>query len=313
MMNRKYLEIIEKGKVICAEEEINAENLAEHEALIETEASIISAGTELSKVFAIKQGIQFPVRPGYGCIGHIVDKGAGLSDFEIGDRVFYAGQHCSVQRFTNTRKNQWENLFKVPQSMDAVDASLACLVNIALSGPNMANVKLGDSVAVFGLGTIGLLAALLFQLHGARLIALDPVASRCERAVEMGLPHVLQCPVDEQVAQVMALTNQQGADIAVDAVGHSAVIENAIQSTAPYGEMLLLGSPRAPYTGNMTSSFNTLHMRMITLRGTLMNFIPLKKTEGRKLSIERNFKVAFDLVQSKKIDAKKDHQPCNKT
>lgn len=304
-MLSKYLEIVKKGKVEVKTEEVDTENLLPSEVIIQNETSIISAGTELSRVFALKPGVKFPVRPGYGSIGRIIKKGSAMANFEIGDRVYYLGSHSSVQRFSAAGQSQWDNLFKVPQGLDAVEASFVCMIAIAITGPNASNVKIGDRVAVFGLGMVGLLAALLYEINGARVIALDPVKSRCELAKSLGVSEVVACPSEEQVETVMRITDGAGVDIGVDAVGHSSVIAKAIQVTMPYGEVILLGSPREAYEGNLTDVFNPIHMKMLNVKGSLANMVPLKKTAGIKLNFERNYQVAFDLMVSKRIDAMK--------
>jgi 2-desacetyl-2-hydroxyethyl bacteriochlorophyllide A dehydrogenase len=304
-MRSKYLEIVEKGKVVCKTEAVDIENLASDEVIIQNEASIISAGTELSRVFALKPGVTFPVRPGYGSVGRILHKGAALHDYEVGDLVYYLGSHASVQRFKAGSTSQWDHLFKVPVGLDPVEASFVCMIAIALTGPNASAVKIGDRVAVFGLGVVGLLAALLYQINGAQVIGLDPVESRCKLARALDIHEVVSCPPAEQVSAVLALTDGKGAHIGVDAVGHSAVIANVIQATRPYGEVILLGTPRVAVEGNLTDLLNPIHMKMLTVKGSLANALPLKETPGLKLSFERNYRTAFDLMLRKQIDAAK--------
>jgi len=304
-MLSKYLEIVEKGVVVVKNEEVNLEDLGPNEAVIQNEASIISAGTELSRVFALKPGVTFPVRPGYAMIGRILQKGSALTDYEVGERVYYLGNHASLLRFSGNGEGQWNHFFKVPQGLDSVEASLVCMIGIALTGPNDSEVKIGDSAAVFGLGVVGLLAALLYQINGARVIGLDPVESRCELAKELGIREVVACAPMEQAQAVKALTDGMGADISVDAVGQSGVIATAIQAARPYGQVVLLGTPRAATEGNLTDIFNPIHMKMLTVRGALANSVPLKTAPGTRLSFERNYRTAFELMLSKQIDASK--------
>lgn len=304
-MNSTYLEIVEKGCVVCAEETLQEHTLAPYEALIANEASIISAGTELSKVFAFKEGLKFPIRPGYGSVGKIIAKGGALTEYQIGERVFYTGKHASLQYYTAASKTQWDHMFHVDASLDPVEATFACLVNIAMTGPNLAEVKLGDRVAVFGLGMIGLLAAMLFQMQGTKVIGMDTVAERCEFAKSIGLETVVNCPAGEQVKTVMELTNNEGTDIAVDAVGHCAVIASAIHVAKNYSQVLLLGSPRIAFEGNITEPMNAIHMKNLRVIGSLMNCVPLRATEGMHLYAERNFRTAFELIAARKIDARR--------
>jgi threonine dehydrogenase-like Zn-dependent dehydrogenase len=94
--------------------------------------------------------------------------------------------------------------------------------------------------------------------------------------------------------------------IGVDAAGHSNVIKTVIQATRTYGEVILLGTPRVAAEGNLTDVFNPIHMKMLDVKGALAaNAVPLKPTPGMKLSFERNYRTAFDLMLNKQIDASK--------
>lgn len=298
----KYIEFPEKGKVICATESISTENLAENEVIIENEASVISSGTELARLAALEAGATFPARPGYGSIGRILAKGSGVDDFDIGARVFFAGRHASVQRFNHKEDHQWAYLFSVPEDINPVQASVGCMAQIAATAPNLANVSLNDTVAVFGLGIVGMLAACMFKLKGARVIGVDPVAHRCELAHQMGIETTLCVPASEQVDALMELTNGVGVDMAVDAVGHPGVIGNAIKACKLFGEVYLLGSPRAPFQGNLTEAFSDIHMKCIKVIGAHMWQYPVDEQRGVKMSCVRNFETVFDLIRTGKLD-----------
>ena len=117
---------------------------------------------------------------------------------------------------------------------------------------------------------------------------------------------MLACPPEEQAEAIKNLTDGLGVHIGVDAAGHSNVIKTVIQATRPYGEVILLGTPRVAAEGNLTDVFNPIHMKMLDVKGALAaNAVPLKSTPGMKLSFERNYRTAFDLMLNKLIDASK--------
>lgn len=304
-MENKYVVFTEKGVVEIKEEEIDVTNLKATEVVIENEASIISAGTELALLFATDTNIgqAFPARPGYGTIGRIVAVGEGIKDYKPGDRVFCAGKHAFVQRFTHEQIQQWEHLFKVPEDMSPVEATLGCMAQIAITAPNITDLKYGDTVAVFGLGMVGLLAAIMYKLKGARVIGIDPVKERCELARKVGIDILVNCDPQEQIEAVKKLTNGNGAEVTVDAVGHSAVIMNCIKSTAALGQIILLGSPRADMEGNLTEVFWDVHLNGKTIKGAHMYHFPLLSDRGSKYSVSWNFQTVFNLIKEKKIDA----------
>ncbi len=304
-MLSKFVIITAKGKAEIQTEQIDTTELKPNEAIIDTSTSLISAGTELSRVFAIKEGFSYPVRPGYSSIGTVVKKGEGLEDLKIGDKVFYTGRHASVNRFSRSDKTQGPKIFKIPEDMDDSEASLICLGLVAMNGVNATDIKLGDTLAVFGLGTIGMMAALLYQELGARVIAVDPVVSRCQLAKDLGIKEVLDCAADQQVEQLKKMTNGRGVDIGVDVTGVSQAIENVILATGLHGQVVLLGSPRAAYTTNVTSILNHIHMKMIKVMGAFNNLNPLYEKEGSRICVERDFKMITERIYDRRINAKK--------
>ena len=78
-MTSRRIKITGKGQVVCVSEELDSAPLKEGELLIRNEASLISTGTELSRVYALKKGIVYPVYPGYASIGRVEETGAGAS------------------------------------------------------------------------------------------------------------------------------------------------------------------------------------------------------------------------------------------
>ena len=231
----KYIEFSEKGKVEVKTTTINSENLGPTECIIQNEASIISAGTELALLNDLDPGITYPARPGYGAIGRILEKGSELKDFNVGDRVFYAGKHASIQRFNHGEPHQWAYLFPIPKDLDPIEGTVGCMAEIAMTAPNKTDLKLGDTVVVYGLGVVGVLAAMMYQLRGAKVIGVDPVAHRCALAKKLGIKMVVDVAPDQQVDEVLRLTDGKGAEVTVDAAGHSAVVMTCIKTTALFG------------------------------------------------------------------------------
>ncbi len=125
-MKTTYIEFPEPGKVMVCAGDVSPDGLAADEGVIRSETSIISAGTELAILHGYEFGATYPARPGYGAIGRIVEKGAALTRFQQGDRVFFAGKHASAQRFHDQNDHQWQHLFPVPESLDPVDAAVVC-------------------------------------------------------------------------------------------------------------------------------------------------------------------------------------------
>ncbi len=103
---------------------------------------------------------------------------------------------------------------------------------IALNVVLDADIHIGETVAVFGLGVPGQLVAQLARLNGGRVIAIDGVASRRELALKLGASVALD-PADGEVAErIRALTDGRGADVCLEVTGNYAALHEAIRAVA---------------------------------------------------------------------------------
>ena len=300
-MESYFVELTGIGESHLNKEEISGNKLSVDEALIQCEYSLISAGTELSRAYALKKGFSYPVRPGYCGVGRILKKGAGIKA-KIGDRVFFNAPHASLVRWKTSNSVQGPLIMKLDGDIDPLEATFINLMFVALQGVNLTNIKLGDRVAVFGLGNIGILCALMYQKAGCEVIGIDPMEHRCALAREMGLKHTAH---ESALSAIDLFTNKEGADIAVDASGLSEVIVECIKACGKDGQVLLLGSPRISYEGDLTGVFSLIHMKDLKIIGGFNQTIPVEAGDGSKDCLERNFRICQELLRNKDIDVKK--------
>ncbi len=97
------------------------------------------------------------------------------------------------------------------------------------------------------------------------------------------------------------LTRGAGAEVAVDAVGHSAVISVAVDCTALLGQVILLGSPRTAVQGNLTDAFKTMHIQCITMRGAHTWQYPAAAVRGAKHTVASMLATCFELIRSRQL------------
>lgn len=297
-MDATFVNFPAANQITVEQETLDDAPLTGHEVIVRSETSVISAGTELARLQGLEGGMDFPARPGYGTIGIVEQIGPDVDDVQVGDRVFFAGKHASVQRFEHGQDHQWGWLFPAPKDLDPIDAVMACMAQIAFTGPHLSEVKLGDTVAVFGLGLVGNFAAQLFRARGARVIGIDPASKRCEQARACGIVETIDCAPADQVQALLDATGGEGADITVDAVGHSAIIGTAVKATRLSGQVVLLGTPRAPMDGDLTEAFQAIHMKLLTVRGAHMWTMPLREQRGVPKSVQWAMRVMFDQIRS---------------
>jgi len=135
-------------------------------------------------------------------------------------------------------------VFAVPEGLDLVRACLlGCGASTGIGAAvNTAPVQPGDTVAVIGLGGIGLSALLGAKLAGAeRVIAIDRIAAKLDVARALGATDVIDAGVDDAVAAVRALV--EGVDVAFEATGQALVVSQAVAMLARAGIAVAIGVP----------------------------------------------------------------------
>jgi threonine dehydrogenase-like Zn-dependent dehydrogenase len=241
-----------------------------NEALVRVTLTTI-CGTDLH----IVRG-EYPVKPGL-TIGHepvgvIEELGPGISGYQTGERVLIGaitpcgqcefclagkwsqcGGRLGGWKFGNTIDgcqaeyvlvpNAQANLAKIPESLSDEDVVLlADIASTGISASETANVQLGDSVAVFAQGPIGLCATAGARLKGASLVIgidLDPV--RLKMAKQMGADEVVDFSKKDPVQEVLKITRGRGVDVAVEALGLQQTFESALRVVRPGGKLSSLG------------------------------------------------------------------------
>jgi 2-desacetyl-2-hydroxyethyl bacteriochlorophyllide A dehydrogenase len=275
-----------QNEVVLQSREVDECALGPEELLIESEATFISAGTELAnytgrepRVFQPNQWCTYPWRSGYANVGRVIAVGKSVTRAQVGQRVFTYGRHGSV-----VEVNQQRLVIPVPEGMDATLAAATRMAGVALTGIVVSEIHDAPWVAVYGLGMVGNLAAQAFRARGCCVIGVDPIASRRKLAEQCGIDYTVGGSAQEANAEVLALTGGLGASITVDAVGHSAVVMQALEATARFGQLILLGSPRVPVEGNLTALLSDVHLKMITVRGALEWALPIYPDIGNRTS-----------------------------
>ena len=298
-MDIKQVVVTGQNQVELQAATVSEEALGPDELLIETEATFISAGTELAnytgkeaRVFQPGQWCTYPWKSGYANVGVVRAAGSDVNRVKVGERVFSYGNHGSLVRYSQRRL-----VIPVPEGIHPVLAAAARMAGVAMTSIIVSEIQDNPWVAVFGLGTVGNLAAQMFRLRGCRVIGVDPVGYRRKLAEQCGIEVTVGGDPAAAQAEIMALTDGKGANITVDAVGHSAVVMQAAKATAAFGQLVILGSPRVPVEGNLTELLSDVHLRWITLRGALEWCVPMYPDVGNRTSQWSKQEQIFDWMK----------------
>lgn len=135
------------------------------------------------------------------------------------------------------------NLAPVPDGLTD-EQVLMCpdIMSTGFSGAENGNIRIGDTVAVFAQGPIGLCATAGARLCGATtIIAVEAVTERQQMARRLGADHVVDFRTTDPVREIMRLTDGRGVDVAVEALGTQATFEGALRVLRPGGTLSSLG------------------------------------------------------------------------
>ena len=129
----------------------------------------------------------------------------------------------------------------VPAGLDPIAATFARVGAVALNAVLAADVHLGETVAVFGQGVLGLLATRLVRLSGGSVVAVDAVPGRLEKALEYGADTALDARDGTVGQQIRRLTEGRGADVAIEISGSYRALHEAIRAVAVNGRVVAAG------------------------------------------------------------------------
>ncbi|MBW3623451.1 MAG: zinc-binding alcohol dehydrogenase [Armatimonadetes bacterium] len=278
------------------------------EILVRLERTIVSAGTELANYTGLDPDTRrpggwcyYPWSPGYGGIGRVVAVGPDVKAYKAGDRVYGIFNHATYG-LLDTRARF---ALPVPEGLDPDEAIFARMAGVSITALHRATVALGDTALVIGLGLVGNLCGQFFALNGQNVIGLDPVESRRKLAESCGFAATL-APSEDLPERIAELSHKRGARVVVDAVGQSPLVIQAVELAAKWGQVILLGTPRADHTMNATPVLADVHRRGVDLIGAHEWLYPvLKRSDlGNALTIEGNAERILEQIAAGRLKVK---------
>jgi threonine dehydrogenase-like Zn-dependent dehydrogenase len=150
-----------------------------------------------------RQGSALPL--GYSAAGEVIEVGAGVGQFKVGDRVACAGAEYANHAEVNFVP---QNLVsRIPDGVPYSAAAFATLGSIALQGVRRLGGTLGEQIVVMGLGLVGQLTVQLLRLAGCRVFGVDLLQSRIDLARRFGLEDGVRSSERDPLAVVQEWSN----------------------------------------------------------------------------------------------------------
>lgn len=257
------------GRIVLEEKPIPAPGAGE--ALVRITTTTI-CGTDvhiLKGEYPVAQGLTIGHEP----VGVIEALGPGVTGYAVGQRVVAGaitpcgqchtcldghqsqcgGKAMGGWRFGNTIDGAQAEYLLVPNAMANLEVIpdgltdeevLMCpdIMSTGFGGAESGGIRIGDTVVVFAQGPIGLCATAGAKLKGAsRIIVVDGVPTRLAMAKRLGADIVVDYTRVNPIDEIMRLTNGQGADVAIEALGTQQTFESCLRVLKPGGTLSSLG------------------------------------------------------------------------
>ncbi len=275
----------------------------EGEVLIKTRKTLISTGTELTRLSgefpkdsAWARYSVYPCEAGYDNVGTVVGVGKGVGEELLGKRM---ATYCVHARYVVSRQDE---LRFVRDEVSDEEAAFFTIAEIVLNGVRRANVRLGDSVVVYGAGLLGQLAARFCRLCGARpVVVVDVSNERLEllpKDAAIVKVNPKECDVQKAVSEH---TKGRMAGIVFEVTGNPSLIPSEFKVLGMQGRFIVLSSPRGPTLFDFHDLCNS---PSFTIVGTHNSSHPSFESPENPWTKKRNDEFFFDLVAEGEVDVK---------
>lgn len=258
-------------------EEVNVPEPSKGQIVVRAVCSAISIGTEFALIRNKISWGPYPLCTGYMASGVIEQVGSEVSRFRIGDRVYYrgnapmqlrdgspissvSGTHCSLAVFD---PDTTHGAALVPEGLGMDLAATFVLPAVGLNGVDMAALRVGELVLVYGVGQVGLAVVAAAALRGCEVVAVDLDDRRLEIARRLGADHLINGRCDDAAACLKRLRPEtSAADVVFECTGLPQCLDAAIALCRPHGRFVWQGNYGAQ---PVSLSFLPAHGRRLSM------------------------------------------------
>lgn len=254
-------------------EETVTPNVGEREVLVAVKAVGI-CGSDIPRIF-FTGTYSFPLIPGHEFAGQVVKLGSGVDKKWQGQRVgvfplipCYECQPCQAEKYEMCRHYSYlgsrcdggfaeyvavpeKNLIALPDGAGFEEAAMLEPMSVAVHAMRRAAPSEKDSIAICGLGTIGLfLLMFLIEAGHKNILAVGNKEFQKRMALQLGLPAQSFCDSRTQDVErwLLERTDGKGADVFFECVGRNETVMQAVSVTGPGGRIMLVGNPASDIT-----------------------------------------------------------------
>lgn len=284
-------------------EEVNIPEIGDDDVLVKVKASGI-CGSDVVRVM-VHGTYKFPLIPGHEFAGEIVKKGKNVHNLKDGEKVTavplipchnckfcHIGEYaqCISYDYLGSRSDggfaQYvrvpaSNIVPVPEKVDYESAAFAEPVAVALHGTRRAGIQIGDVIAIWGAGPIGIILAQWARILGAeRVFLVDIVEEKLKVAQDYGFADCINAKNEDPVKKIRENTDG-GVDLSIEAAGSPKTFVQSVEVSKAFGRVVFLGNVQGDVTFPQDVVSNILR-KQVTIYGTWnSNFAPALKDDWR--------------------------------
>jgi len=315
-VNTQMMAAVLYGKEHLQVEPVAVPTIHDGDILVRVKVAL-TCGTDV-KVFRRGYHARMIVPPavfGHELAGDVVAVGEGVTQFEIGDRVVAANsapcntcyfcRHglenlCEDLLFNNGAYAEYiripariveRNTYRIPADVGYQDAALIEPLACVVRGLEETTPRPGDSIAIIGLGPIGLMFVKLAKLYGCRVIAVGRRVTQLERAAALGADElVVAADHSNPVKAIRDMTHGRGVDIAIEAVGKPETWQWAVNMVRRGGTVNFFGG--CPNDSKVNLDTALLHYSEITCKASF-HHTPAYIRKALDLVCDRHITASF--------------------
>ncbi len=317
-LKNKIGRIVEAGKTDFIEREISS--IESDQVVIKVAYSAI-CGSDLHIFHGKHPSVKLPTTIGHELSGEIVETGDKVKNVKIGDRVTLepcivcgqceackSGNYNFCENISFTYRNgdgamanyvvaQGQHVFKLPDSITLRNGCLIEPLSVATHAVRKADIRLGQSALVIGVGAIGLFITALLKRSGcSEITAVDFNDQHLKLAKELGATSVINSKNEDFEKRINEITNNKGYDRSFEAVGKQSTFVQAMLSLKKNGLMTDIGIFEEPNIMIPASRFVTHEIRIQGAQGYCNDF-PIAIEMAKQIDLNKFITYEFKLDQ----------------
>ena len=272
--------------------------------LIQTEVSLISTGTELTQLESNvsedsnwNKSLHYPTAAGYCNVGRIIEVSKACDPALVGKRILTGAPH---KKYHITGPKWTYHL--LPDDVGSEEAVFSSLGVIALASIRSANIRVGDTVVVYGAGLIGRMVAMMARVAGAIKVFIADVS---DYRLSLLPKDPCYIPVNTQKEDIITViqdyNNGRLADFVFETTSLPQLIDSELKCLEKKGKLIVTSNPK----GKSLIDFDYVNKRSLTIIGAINigSHTPVA-TPADPWTTARDTQYVLELLQKKQIDVK---------